>query len=796
MKVTDYLKTKGALILDGAMGSLLSERGLRIGERPEEWAIKNPDEIGRVHTEYFTAGADAVLTDTFGANVFKYDEAAVEEMIAAAVALAKKARDGFNDGKIRFIGLDVGPSGRMLAPFGDLPFEEAINGFKKSIEAGARAGVDFIFIETFTDLAETKAAVLAAKETTNLPIFVSNAYGEDGTLFSGASARAVAATLTGLKVDAIGCNCSFGPKDLFGVLKELLSATDLPVIFKPNAGMPKVVGDKTVYDVSPEEFGKFCVKARKAGASVIGGCCGTTPAFIEKLPALCHIPVRKRTAAKTAVISSQIKAVEIGAGALTVGERINPTGRKDLKEALLRGDGAYIIEQAVEQIKCGADILDVNVGLPVLDESAVLTKTISDLCYATDVPLCIDTSSEKALGSALRAYIGKPLVNSVNGSEESINTVFPLVKKYGGVTVCLLLDEKGIPATAKERFVIAEKIIAAAKTYGIDKNDLVFDALTMTVGADPTAARVTLDTLKLLNRAGLKTILGVSNVSFGLPKRDEITAAFLTMALSIGLDLAIVDPVKPEIKRSLVTYHAINGKDTAFKNYSAFVSGISDVQAKVNEGDVGADDLKQAITDGLKDKAVRICENIAEKKGALEIINGEIMPALDKLGKGFEEKAVSLPQLLLSAECAKAAFDVVKKRFSSESGIKKQLKTVIATVKGDVHDIGKNIVKLLLENYGFTVVDLGKDVSPEAVLDAVKKERADLLGLSALMTTTVSNMKKTVELIKKNAPQCKIMVGGAVLTEEYAAAIGADYYAKDATASVKIAEMLERAKKG
>ena len=795
MTITEFLKSDGVLVLDGAMGTLLSERGLIAGERPETLNITRGGVIENIHAEYFSAGANAVITNTFGVNAIRYGEKECEKLIFAAVLNAERARQ--KTGGKGYIGLDVGPSGKMLKPFGDLDFEDAISIFKKSIAAGVKAGVDFIFIETFNDLAETKAAVIAAKETCDLPIFVSNAYGEDGKLLSGASPEAVAVMLEGLKVSAIGCNCSFGPKELLPVLRSIKTATSLPIIFKANAGLPSVSAGKVRYDLSAKEFAKFSVAARRGGASVIGGCCGTDPEYIKEVVSACkNLNIKVKRQKKQTVVSSPVKSVVIDKTPLIIGERINPTGKKDVKAAILCGDTSLLIEQAVRQIKSGAHILDVNVGVPGTDEKAILEKTVRELCSTVDAPLSIDTSSPIALESAMRVYAGKPLVNSVNGKKESMETVFPIVKKYGGAVVCLTLDENGIPKTAKERLNVAKKIVKRANEYGIDKSDLIFDALTMAVSADENAANVCLETLSGLKRLGLKTVLGVSNISFGLPARDALTAAFMTAALFKGLDLAIADVTKSEIRGAYETYIALSGKDPSFRDYSRFFeqcvlnknAAITPLSAE-NERE---DDLKQAIIDGLKDKCAALCTKYLKTKDGLSVIKEYVMPALDIVGEGFEQKTVYLPQLLMSAECAKAAFDVVKRSVGKAEGVSKRVKIVIATVLGDVHDIGKNIVKLLLENYGFSVVDLGKDVAPETVLAAVKKERADLLGLSALMTTTVSSMQKTIKLVKENAPLCKIMVGGAVLTEDYAFSIGADYFAKDAAASVKIAERIEK----
>ena len=686
----------------------------------------------------------------------------------------------------------------MLKPFGDLDFEVAVENFKKVVKAGVEAGVDLIAIETFNDLSETKAAVLAAKETCSLPIFASNAYGEDAKLLSGSTPEAVAVTLEALGVDAIGCNCSFGPQKLIGVIKELAKATSLPVLFKPNAGLPCEDCGKTIYDVSAEQFAKEVSLAAKAGASIFGGCCGTTPEYIRALKSVCRAERRKKISKKT-VVSSFSHAVNIGGDPVIIGERINPTGKKAFKEAITRRDYAYILEEAVNQVKCGAEILDVNVGVPGSDEREILFNAVFKLQSVVDAPVCIDTSDPVALERALRIYAGKPLINSVNGKKESIKAVFPLAKKYGGTIVCLTLDERGIPPTVEERVAIAKRIIKEAKRYGIEKEDLIFDSLTMAVSADKNAPTVCIETLKRLkNDLGVKTVLGVSNVSFGLPQRDMINAAFLSLALSCGLDAAILNPFSVEMQKAFKSYRALAGFDTACFEYIDFASTIeTQTSAAITplSGKNGAVySLKEAIMTGLKEQSAAFAETLVKEKDPLAIVNEDIMPALNEVGEGFEKKAIYLPQLLMSAESAKAAFDVVKKSLKTSGGAKKS-KIVIATVKGDVHDIGKNIVKLLLENYGFFVIDLGKDVDEETVLKAVIEEKADILGLSALMTTTVVSMEKTIALVKKSAPDCKIMAGGAVLTEDYAHRIGADFFAKDALDSVRFAETIEKSKR-
>ena len=800
MNVKEFLKNNGILVLDGATGSLILSRGILAGEPSETANLTHGGEVERIHREYFLAGANAVTANTFGINLFKYDLKRAETLVAAALEHAKSAAAAFKDDNPRFIGFDVGPSGKMMKPFGDLDFEDAVKKFGSLISLGAKYGADYVFIETFNDLAELKAAVVAAKEVSDLPVFVSMAFDDGGKLLSGSSPEIAATVVEALGADAVGCNCSFGPAELIPVVKRIASSTDLPIIFKPNAGLPRESGGKTVYDVGAEDFARGVTEAVGAGARILGGCCGTTPEYIRELVSAldgAHIPERKRTAGGVTTVCSALRRVAIGGAPVMIGERINPTGKKAFKDAVRREDYAYILEEAVKQTALGADILDVNVGVPETDERRLLKATVESLQAVVDAPLSIDTSDAGALEKALRAYIGKPLVNSVCGKRESIESVFPLVKKYGGAVVCLTLDERGIPETAAERAAIAERIVAAAKSYGIDGNDLVFDALTMAVSADANAATVCLDTLALLKKAGLKTVLGVSNVSFGLPQRDVLNGAFLTMALASGLDAAIVDPTSFEIQKAFKAFALLRGLDPMAKNYAALVerltdSGKSAAISPISPNEASAETLREAIEKGLKDRSTRLARELIRVKDGLSIINEDVMPALDAVGAGFENKSVYLPQLLMSAECAKAAFEVIKTTVSGVASEKRNLTVIVATVRGDVHDIGKNIVRLLLENYGFTVVDLGKDVSPEEVVAAAIKYRADLVGLSALMTTTVVAMKETVSLLKEKAPTVKTMVGGAVLSEDLAERLGADYYAKDALSSVRIAEELER----
>ena len=795
MKITDYLK-ENLLFLDGGTGTLLQKAGLKAGEKPETWNISHPDVIINLHKNYYDSGSNVVCTNTFGANVLKFSKSELEKIISAAVENAKKAKSLSNSKSEKFIALDIGPTGKMLKPYGDLDFEEAVGIFSETVKIGAKCGVDLIFIETMNDSYEAKAALLAAKESCSLPVFVSCAYGEDGKLLSGTSPEAMIATLEGLKADAIGVNCSFGPEKLRPVVEKYLKYSSLPVLFKPNAGLPKAVNGKTVYDLSPEDFSTQVLSLIKEGVKIAGGCCGTTPDYIkaltDKAAGIKPIPITKKN---YAVVSSYTHAVTLGEKPVLIGERINPTGKKKLKEALLSGDMDYILKEGIAEQEKGADVLDVNVGLLGIDEKSTLKSVVSSLQAVTDLPLQIDTADTTAMENALRIYNGKAMINSVNGKKESMKAVFPLVKKYGGIVICLTLDENGIPKTAEERFKIAKKIISTAKKYGIDKKELVFDALTMAVSADANAARETLKAVKMISeKLGAKTSLGVSNVSFGLPKRDILNSAFFTAALNFGLSCAIINPFSVEMMKAYHAHLALTGKDENFISYTEFANSTEETVLKSAEVKTGINveegsDLQAAVTKGLKSRAAEITKELLKEKKPMDIISNEIIPALDKIGVGFENKTVYLPQLLMSAEAAKAAFSEIK-NFSQSGKTADKCKFVIATVKGDIHDIGKNIVKLLLENYGFDVTDLGRDVPPKVIVDTVVKNKVPICGLSALMTTTVPAMEETIKLLRKEAPWCKIAVGGAVLNKEYAQKIGADFYAKDAMETVRYAEKI------
>ena len=794
MNFKDYLKNH-IVYLDGGMGTLLQAQGLKPGEHPERWNLSHPDIITNIHKAYFDAGSNVVCTNTFGANCLKFADDELEQIIKAAVTNAKKAREQSVQKGEKFIALDVGPSGKLLKPLGDLDFEDAVNVFAKTVKLGVKYGVDLIIIETMNDSYETKAALLAAKENSELPVIVSNAYGEDGKLMTGATPAAMVAMLEGMGADAIGANCSLGPKQLRTVAEELLQKASVPVILKPNAGLPKSINGKTVFDVTVDEFSDEVMGLVKKGVRVVGGCCGTTPEYIaslySKTSELAPVPIEDK---KITVVSSYTHAIEFGESPILIGERINPTGKKRFKQALLENDIDYILSEGVNQQEKGVHILDVNVGLPDIDEVQMLKNAVCELQAIIDLPLQIDTSNIAAMEEALRRYNGKAMINSVNGKRESMEALFPLVKKYGGLVVALTLDEGGIPDTAQGRVKIAENILKVANEYGIDKKDIIFDTLAMTISADNQAAVATLSSLKTIkNELGCHTSLGVSNVSFGLPNRDAVNGTFFALALQNGLSAAIMNPYSVDMMKTYYAYRALKGLDENCAEYigsaESFVVTVTPVAAAaLKTTEEYSSELQHAVIKGFKDKAGELTKHLLSSVDPLEIVNNEIIPALNIVGDGFEKKTVYLPQLLMSAEAAKSAFEVIKASMSGKEKAGTKGVIVIATVHGDIHDIGKNIVKLLLENYGFDVVDLGKDVPPEIIAKTAIKLRAPLVGLSALMTTTVSAMEETIKLLREKAPWCKIVVGGAVLTKEYAEKIGADKYAKDAMESVRYAE--------
>lgn len=793
MNILEKIKTS-ITYFDGGMGTLLQEQGLAPGELPEIWNISHKDVIVDIHKAYLAAGCNILKTNTFGANRLKFEN--LEEIITAAVDNAKEAIKEF-DGD-RYIAYDIGSLGKMLKPLGDLDFEDAVSIFSDGIKIADKCGVDLILIETMNDSYETKAAVLAAKENSSLPVFVTCVYDENAKLMTGADPAAMVALLEGLGVDAVGMNCSLGPEQMIKIVPTLIAESSIPVIVNPNAGLPKSVNGKTVYDVDAESFSDYMAEIVKMGATIVGGCCGTTPEFIKRtVEKTKDLPFRLPEKKNQTVVSSYTHAVKVGTVPILIGERINPTGKSKFKQALRDNNLDYILNEGITQQEAGADILDVNVGLPEIDEVAMMLSVVSELQAVSDLPLQLDTVDAVAMEKAMRIYNGKPLVNSVNGKEESMNAIFPLVKKYGGVMIALTIGKSGIPETAEGRYEIAKDIVEKAEAYGIDRCNIIVDPLAMTVSSDTQSANVTLESIRLIEqRLGVHTSLGVSNISFGLPNRDFVTSTFFAIAMQTGLDCAIMNPFSVEMMKIYHCYKALRGMDENCTEYIEFASNMTapTVTTAVKEKSANnsadtSDPLMHAIVKGLKEKAGIIAEKLVAETEPLEVVNTQIIPALDIVGKGFEEKTVFLPQLLMSAEAAKAAFEAVKAALSNTDQPSKGT-IILATVKGDIHDIGKNIVKVLLSNYGFDVIDLGKDVPPETVRDCAIENDIKLVGLSALMTTTVPSMEETIKLLRESGSNAKVVVGGAVLTQEYADMIGADCYAKDAMETVRYAEKI------
>ena len=765
------------LFFDGGTGTVLQSMGLSAGETPESWSLTNPGKITELHRAYLNAGANIIKANTFGINPIKY--ANYSELISASIACAKEAMRDFPDA---YLAYDLGPLGRLLSPLGDLSFEDAVSAFTACIEC-AKDSCDLILIETMSDSYETKAAVVAAKETCDLPIVVTNAYGEDGKVMTGADAETMCALLEGLGVDAFGANCSFGPDMMLPIAEKLLSVSSTPIVMNPNAGLPTVVNGKTVFTTSPSEFAVYIRKMAEMGVTLLGGCCGTTPDHIrEAVKAVNGLPFKAPTEKNETVVSSYAKAVKIGISPILIGERINPTGKPKLKAALRENDISYLLIEASREEEAGAHILDVNVGLPDIDEAEMMKKAVKELQSVTALPLQLDSSDPKVLEKAMRIYNGKPLVNSVNGEKEKMDAVFPLVKKYGGTVVALTMDESGIPNTVDGRAEIAFKIAAEAEKYGISKKDIIVDPLALSVSADKNSALVTLGAVKKITELGFRTVLGVSNISFGLPEREKINSTFFALALENGLSSAIMNPFSSSM---LDTYHAfkvLHGLDSGCLDYISYADKAKAEKVEAPQADLT---LSYCVLKGMAKEASEIASRV--KSDPLGVINTEIIPALNEIGQQFEDKKAYLPQLLMSADAASGAISELKKLMPTSSDGGKGA-VILATVKGDIHDIGKNIVKVLLESYGFKVHDLGRDVSPENVLDAVKNTGCKLVGLSALMTTTVPSMEKTVSLLHEYDPDIKVMVGGAVLNEEYARNIGADKYSPDAMGAVRFAE--------
>ena len=762
------------VFLDGATGTNLQKAGMPTGVCPEAWILEHPDTMMQLQKAYFEAGSDIVLSNTFGANAIKFHDSkyGLKEIVTAGIQNAKKAAErGVHDGRKTYVALDVGPTGKLLKPMGDLSFEDAYDAFKETMIYGEQAGADLIHIETMSDSYEVKAAVLAAKENTSLPVFATMIFDEKGKLLTGGDVPAVVTMLEGLRVDALGINCGMGPEQMLPILEDILKYASVPIIVKPNAGLPKQRDGEVYYDVEPEQFAGYMAKIVEMGAHVIGGCCGTTPAHIQKMVETTReMSVKPATKKDITMVSSYGHAVILGGKPMIIGERINPTGKKKFKQALKDHDMDYILKEGITQQDKGAHILDVNVGLPDIDEPAMMKEVIMELQSVSSLPLQIDTVDITAMEAAMRIYNGKPMVNSVNGKQENMDAVFPLIKRYGGVVIGLTIDEDGIPATADGRVRVAGKIIEEAKKYGIDKKDIVIDVLAMTISSEPEGAKVTLEALKKVRETyGVCTVLGVSNISFGLPYRPAVNSNFYTMAMQNGLSAGIINPSSEDMMCSYYSFCALMNYDKNCEDYiRVYGSQKAGTPAPAAKAELT---LKEAIEKGLKEEAHHA--------------TGELL----KVGKGFEKGTVFLPQLLMSADAAKIAFAVIKDVLAQEGGeVQAKNKVILATVKGDIHDIGKNIVKVLLENYSFDVIDLGKDVPPEVIVDTAVEQDIRLVGLSALMTTTVVSMEETIKLLRERKPECKVMVGGAVLNQDYADMIGADFYGKDAMQSVYYAQ--------
>ena len=791
------------LFCDGGSGTYLQEHGLAGGELPETWNLSHPGIIEKMNRSYYEAGADIVNTNTFGANVLKFGDK-TDEIITAGVNIAKRARHAAGRDDDAYVALDIGPTGKLLEPMGDLSFDRAVEIFAQIVRAGAAAGADLVLIETMSDGYEAKAALLAAKENCTLPVIVTCVYDNNGRLLTGGTVETTVAMLEGLGADAVGVNCGVGPDMMVSVVERLVKCASVPVVVNPNAGLPQVADGKTVFNVGPEEFVQHMSVIAEMGVQVCGGCCGTTPDHIRLLSdTVRELPFIPQTEKDICIVTSGSRGVVIGDRTVIIGERINPTGKKRFKQALRENDIPYILGEGLKQESQGAHILDVNVGLPEIDEPEMMERVVKALQEVTPLPLQIDTTDVKALERAMRIYNGKPMINSVNGKKEVIEQVMPLVAKYGGVLVSLALDEDGIPDNADERIRIARRIYEAAEHYGIPRRDIVIDGLCMTVSSDTSSALATLETVRRVrDELHGHSILGVSNISFGLPARELVNSTFLTMAMQNGLSCAIINPGNEPMMRAYYSTNALLNKDPQCMDfvgrYSEYVAfdkqGSAQAQAAGDKPQTGAASgetatVADAVKRGFKAQAEELTRKALKTSPALEIIDRELIPALDEVGVGFEKGRVFLPQLLMSADAAKAAFEVIK---TSMAGQEQQIKAkvILATVKGDIHDIGKNIVKVMMENYGYQVIDLGKDVPPEVIVDTAIKEDIKLVGLSALMTTTVVSMEETIKLLREKKPDCKVAVGGAVMTQEYADAIGADFYGKDAMATVRYADSL------
>lgn len=780
-KITELIKEK-IVYFDGGTGTVLQSMGLPPGQPPELWNLSEPEKIISLHRSYLEAGANIIKTNTFGINRDKFSN--YDELIRAGIDCAKRAAEGMEE---KYIAFDMGPTGRLLEPLGDMSFDEAVSLFSDNVKIAAQCGADLVLIETMNDSLETKAAVLAVKENSELPVFVTNVYDSGGKLMTGADPAAMIAMLEGLRVDALGMNCSLGPDIMLSIIGDFAKYSSTPIIVNPNAGLPEVVDGKTVFNINAADFSVYMRQLAEHGAMILGGCCGTDPEYISRtIEKTKDIPFVYPADKDITMASSYTHAVVIGDDPVLIGERINPTGKPKLKEALRTGNLNYILNEAIKQTDAGAHILDVNVGLPEIDETAMMLSCVKAIQAVTDLPLQLDSTKPDTLEAAMRCYNGKPLVNSVNGTEESMKNVLPLVRKYGGGLIALTIDESGIPDNAHDRAAIAEKIIKRAAEYGIKKKDIIVDPLALTVSSNPESALVTLEAVRLIRDLGVKTSLGISNISFGLPQRELITSTFYANALQSGLNCAIMNPFSETMMNTYFAYRALNRLDKGCVDYINYASSKQS-QTRQEAKPEDSASLHSCIVKGLKDGAFKKATELLENTPPLDVINSHIIPALNEIGSAFEQKKAYLPQLLMSAEAASAAFEVVKSRIpSGQSDSSKAI--VLATVKGDIHDIGKNIVKVLMESYGFTVYDLGRDVPPETVLACALEHNCKLVGLSALMTTTVPSMADTIRLLKETDSSFVTLVGGAVLNQEYADMIGADFYGADAMDSVRFAE--------
>lgn len=780
--IIEYLKDN-VVCFDGAMGTEIIKKGLKLGEVPELYNVENREIIKDIHKSYVMAGCDVITANTFGANRLKLKDISysVEEIIKSGIEIAKEASDG------RFIALDVGPLGQMLSPLGTLEFDEAYSIFKEQVIAGEKYGADLILIETMSDLQELRIALLAAKENTELPVFCTMSFESNGRTFMGCSIEAMAMTLENM-ADAIGINCSLGPKEMASIVNKLTELTNAYIIVQPNAGLPRIVDDKSIYDIDAENFSEYALEFVKSGVNIIGGCCGTTPEHIKNVvQKVKDLKPKAKYVVDKFCACSPSRVVEINQ-VRVIGERINPTGKKAFKDALLNNDIDYILRQGIMQMDAGADMLDVNVGIPDIDEATFMENVIQRLQAITDVPLQIDSVNPNVIERALRVYCGKAIVNSVNGEKKSLDRILPLVKKYGANVVALTLDENGIPKTAEERYNIAKRILDRALEYGICKNNIFIDCLTLTVSAQQEDAIETLKAIKMIKEnLGLKTVLGVSNISFGLPNRSIINEVFLSQALAYGLDLPIINPNNENMMNIIMGHNVLHNIDKNSKRYIEKFSDVLITSDSSHKLDKKTLDLSQIIISGTKNEARSATIKLLQSNEALEIVDSIIIPSLDRVGEMYEKEKIFLPQLIQAAETVKEAFEVIKENLTSSADVNKGT-ILLATVKGDIHDIGKNIVKVVLENYGYKIIDLGRDISAERIVDEAKKNNIKLIGLSSLMTTTVKSMEETIRLLRKEYSACKVLVGGAVLTNEYSAKIGADFYAKDAKEAVDIAK--------